>query len=134
MLLLAMVVPETLAMGQDVVIIANAKVQVSQITTRELRDIFTGSKAKFHDGSAAVPGMLKGGAVHEVFLKKHIGQNPEEFRANWRKIVSAGQGVMPFEFVSESALLNFVENAPGAIGYVSRVPPDTHVKTLSISP
>lgn len=108
------------AKAQDVVLVANKTVQISGITDADLRAIFTGKKTRFADGSHAVPVILKGGAAHEVFLKNHLGEGPEEFRAQWRKLVFTGQGAMPISFNTESALLAYVAVTPGAVGYVSR--------------
>ena len=62
------------AKAQDVVLVANRSVQISEITDSDLRAIFTGKKTRFADGSHAVPVTLKGGAAHEVFLKNHLGE------------------------------------------------------------
>jgi hypothetical protein len=67
-----------------------------------------------------------------VFLHRHIGETPDEFRIRWRKAVFTGQGSMPKEFLSESALLEYVSVTPGAIGYVSRVNNPDVVKVLTI--
>src|SRR5580765_609587 len=109
----------SLACAQDVMIVVNSSVPVSQITETQLRDIFTGVRTRFDNGTRAVPVMLKGGPVHEVFLHRHVGDTPDEFRVRWRKAVFTGQGSMPKECRSEAELLNYVEATPGAIGYVS---------------
>jgi ABC-type phosphate transport system substrate-binding protein len=119
------------ASAQDVVLVANKKVQISEIRAADVRAIFTGAKTRFADGSHAVPVTLKGGAVHEVFLKNHVGESPDEFRAQWRKAVFTGQGAMPKAFDSESALIEYVATTPGALGYVSRIPPLDKVKCLA---
>ena len=119
------------ARAQDVVLVANKKVQISEITDSDLRAIFTGKKTRFADGSHAVPVTLKGGAAHEVFLKNHLGEGPEEFRAQWRKLVFTGQGAMPISFNSESELLEYVAVTPGAVGYASRVSDRDQVKSLT---
>jgi hypothetical protein len=119
------------ASAQDVVLVANKKVQISEIRAADVRAIFTGAKTRFADGSHAVPVTLKGGAVHEVFLKNHVGESPDEFRAQWRKAVFTGQGAMPKAFDSESALIEYVATTPGALGYVSRIPPQDKVKCLA---
>ena len=103
------------AKAQDVVLVANRSVQISEITDSDLRAIFTGKKTRFADGSHALPVTLKGGAAHEVFLKNHLGEGPEEFRAQWRKLVFTGQGAMPMSFASESALIEYVAATPGAV-------------------
>ena len=122
------------ARAQDVVIVANKGVGFSQITQTQLRDIFTGTRSRFGDGTSAIPVILKGGPVHEVFLRNHLGEGPAEFRTRWRKAVFTGQGAMLKECNSEAALLDYVANTPGAIGYVSRVSGSDGVKVLIVSP
>jgi ABC-type phosphate transport system substrate-binding protein len=119
------------ATAQDVVLVANTSVQISEITNADLRAIFIGTKTRFSDGSHAIPVILRGGAAHEVFLKNHIGESPEEFRAQWRKLIFTGQSAMPKAFDSESALIKYVAATPGAVGYVSRVSPQDGVKSLA---
>lgn len=110
--------------------VANQGVQIAEISDSDLRAIFTGEKTRFADGSHAVPVILKGGPVHEVFLKKHLGENPENFRAQWHKAIFTGQGALPKTFDSESAVIEYVASTPGAVGYVSRISPRDKVKTL----
>jgi ABC-type phosphate transport system substrate-binding protein len=121
------------ASAQDVVLVANKSVQITEIKEADLRAIFTGEKTRFADGSHAVPVTLKGGPVHEVFLRNHVGENPEEFRARWRKAVFTGQGAMPRAFDSESALIEYVSTTPGALGYASRVSPQNDVKSIPVT-
>ena len=121
----------SVAGAQDVVLVANKSVQISQITDGDLRAIFTGKRTRFADGSHAVPVTLKGGAVHEIFLKNHLGEGPEEFRAQWRKLVFTGLGDMPMSFASESALIEYVAATPGAVGYASRISSHAGVKSLT---
>jgi ABC-type phosphate transport system substrate-binding protein len=119
--------------AQDVTIIANKGVAASQITEAQLHDIFTGARSRFADGSRAIPVVLKGGPVHEVFLKNHVSDSPDEFRTRWRKMVFTGEGAMVKEFGSEAALLEYVAATPGAIGYVSRLPDGSAVKVLQVT-
>jgi hypothetical protein len=111
-------------------LVANEGVRISEITNADLRAIFMGTKTRFADGSHAVPVTLKGGPAHEVFLKNHVSETPEEFRSQWRKVVFTGQGAMPKAFDSESALLDYVAATPGTVGYVSRIPSQEGVKSL----
>ena len=122
------------ARAQDVVIVVNTKFGLSRISAEELRDVFTGVRSRLEDGTRAIPVVLRGGPTHEVFLRKHVGDSPQEFRALWRKAVFTGQGAMPREFNSEATLLDYVAATPGAIGYVSRFYEVDGVKALAISP
>ncbi len=119
--------------AQDVVIVANKSIAVSTISPAQLRDVFTGARSRLDDGTHAIPVLLKGGPVHEVFLRNHVGETPDEFRARWRKAVFTGEGSMPKEFSSESALLDYVAVTPGTIGYVSRINhQEADVKVLAV--
>jgi len=129
-LLLGLIGCWSAASAQDVVLVANKDVRISAIRAADLRAIFIGEKTRFSDGSHAVPVTLKGGAVHEVFLRNHLGESPGDFRAQWRKEVFTGQGAMPRAFDSESALIEYVAATPGAVGYVSRISPHDKVKPL----
>jgi ABC-type phosphate transport system substrate-binding protein len=129
--LLGFVSCRCLARAQDVVLVVNQGVQISEIRDADLRAIFTGEKTRFADGSHAVPVTLKGGAVHEVFLRNHLGESPDEFRAEWRKAVFTGQGAMPRAFASEAALIEYVAATPGALGYVSRISPQDNVRSVT---
>lgn len=119
--------------AQEIMIVAHPAATVTEISRDQLRDIFTGARTRFGDGSRAVPVLLKGGPVHEVFLSRIVGDNPDEFRVRWRRAVFTGQGAMPKEFQSEGALLEYIASTPGAIGYVSRVPNPAAVKLLMVS-
>jgi ABC-type phosphate transport system substrate-binding protein len=120
--------------AQDIVLVANQGVQISEIKESDLRAIFTGEKTRFSDGSHAIPVILKGGPAHEVFLRKHLGESPDDFRALWRKAVFTGQGAMPKAFDSESALIEYVAATPGALGYVSRLSPKDQDKVKPLTP
>ncbi len=129
-LLLAFVGCWSAVRAQDVVLVANKSVQITEIRDADLRAIFTGQKTRFADGSHAVPVTLKGGPAHEVFLRNHVGESPDEFRAQWRKVVFTGQGAMPKTFDFETAVIEYVAATPGAVGYVSRISPQENVKSL----
>jgi ABC-type phosphate transport system substrate-binding protein len=122
------------ANAQDVVVVANVGVSVSEISSSQLREIFTGVRSRFKDGSRAIPVVLKGGPAHEVFLHHYVGQGPDDFRMLWRKAVFTGQGAMLKEFPSEAALLDYVAATPGAIGYASRLTPRDSIKVLPVVP
>jgi len=132
-LLLAFIPCWSAASAQDVILVANKSVRITEIRDADLRAIFTGEKTRFADGSHAVPVTLKGGPAHEVFLRNHLGENPEEFRARWRQAVFTGQGAMPRAFDSEAALIEYVAVTSGALGYVSRVSTRDDVKYLPVT-
>ncbi len=133
-LMLATAFSGVAAYAQDVLVIANREISVSQLTAQQLRDIFTGTRSRFPDGTRAWPILLKGGAVHEVFVTKDLGQNTEGFRRGWKKAQFTGQGIMPKEFSSELEVVKYVAATRGAVGYVSHLLDDQAVKVLTVLP
>jgi hypothetical protein len=129
-LLLGFVSAWSAASAQDVLLVANKSVQISAISAADLRAIFLGTKTRFADGAHALPVVLRGGPVHEVFLTNYLGENSQQFRMRWQNAVFTGQGAMPKTCDSEAALIEYVAATPGAIGYVSRISPQDNVKTL----
>lgn len=119
--------------AQEILIVANRGVTISQIPADQLRDVFIGARTRFSDGGRAVPVLLRGGPVHEVFLRRFVHDYPDEFRVRWRRAVFTGQGAMPKEFQTEAAVLEYVAETPGAIGYVSRVPDASAVKVITVA-
>ena len=120
------------ACAEDAVVVANKAVKASEISSEDLHDIFTGSKSSLKDGSHVVPVTLKGGTVHDTFLKKYVGKTDAAFRTEWRSLVFTGQAAMPKTFDSDAALVDYVAATPGAIGYVAKGGESDKVKVLSI--
>lgn len=119
-------------LADDSEIVVNSSVKGIDISTSELRDIFSGARTSLSSGAHIVPVTLKDGATHEAFLKEHIGKSDSAFRATWRNLVFTGQASMPRSFDTEAALLEYVAATPGAIGYASKNAKHDNVKTLAV--
>jgi len=120
------------ARAQNAVVVANNSVKAAEVSSDELRDVFTGNKTSLKDGSHVMPVTLKGGASHDAFLKQYVGKSDSAFRAGWRSLVFTGQAAMPKTFDTEAALLDYVAATPGAIGYVGKDAGNDKVKTLAV--
>jgi ABC-type phosphate transport system substrate-binding protein len=131
-LFLGLVLAGSAAKAQDAVVVANNGVKATEVSSDDLRDVFTGAKSSLKDGSRVTPVTLKGGAEHEAFLKKYVGKSDSAFRAGWRSLVFTGQASMPKTFDTDAALLDYVAATPGAIGYVSKDAATDKVKTLAV--
>ncbi|HEV2647259.1 MAG TPA: hypothetical protein VGU46_12915 [Acidobacteriaceae bacterium] len=116
----------------QVAVIANPGVKASEVSSADLRDVFTGGSSSFKDGSHVTPVLLKAGPVNDEFLTRYVGKSDAAFRVGWRSLLFSGQGVMPRSFDSEAALIEYVAHTPGAVGYVSKSSPHEGVKVLSV--
>jgi ABC-type phosphate transport system substrate-binding protein len=113
-------------------IIANPSVKSSTASKSDIRDIFTGAASSLKDGSHLTPILLKTGPTTDQFLTEYIGKTDAAFRASWRSLVFSGQATMPRAFDSDAAVVAYVAQNPGAIGYIGKSSPHEGVKVLEV--
>src|SRR5260370_19580459 len=106
------------AWAAEIKVIANPSVQVSEVSSAELKSVFLETKTSLSDGSHVEPVLLKSGAAHEAFLKEYVGKTDEALVTYYRSLVFTGKGTMPKTFASDAEVVSFVEKTKGAIGYV----------------
>ena len=70
--------------------------------------------------------------VHEEFLQACIGKNDTAYRAGWRSLVFSGQDSMPKSLDGDAAVVSFVANNAGAVGYIGKATPHDGVKVLLV--
>ena len=116
----------------NVVIIANKSVPVSSITGATLKLIYLGKKNTWPDGSAVVPVALQSGNTHEAFLSQFIEKSSSQYSSFWKQAIFTGEGTPPRSFASLSEMASYVENTPGAVGYVAAGFSVENVKILRI--
>jgi len=116
----------------QVLVISNSSVKAADVSTADLRDVFTGASSTFKDGSHVTPVLLKSGPVSDGFLALYVGKSDSAFRANWRSLLFSGQGVMPRTLDSDAAMVEYVAHTPGAIGYIAKSTPHEGVKALVV--
>ncbi len=63
------------------------------------------------------------------FLQSYLNQDEEKYTAYWTVRRYIGKGTPPKEFASSSEIIQFVNNTPGAIGYIDEADakPGLHV-------
>ena len=116
----------------QVLVIANPSVKASDVSSADLRDVFTGASSTLKDGSRVTPVLLKSGSINDGFLSLYVGKSDAAFRASWRSLLFSGQGVIPRTFDSEVAMVDYVAHTPGAIGYIGKSTPHEGVRTLAV--
>lgn len=125
--------PQSLpAEGPSLVIVANGSASITEIAQDDLREVFLGSKYSLPNGAKVAPVLLKGGPVHDSFVKSYLGKTAEGFRTWWLQIVFTGQGLLPKTFTSEADLVDYVGRTRDAIGYVSRTSIRGNVKSVPV--
>jgi ABC-type phosphate transport system substrate-binding protein len=106
------------AQTSDVVIIGHKNLPDNPLSKVDVQNIFLGKKAKVDNTNLTVV-ILKSGDVHETFLQEYLSRTSSQYDKYWKKIVFTGQGKAPKIFETEEALIEYVKNTEGAIGYIS---------------
>jgi hypothetical protein len=128
-LLLCVISPAT---ASDVKVIANGSVNVSEVSSADLKSIFWETKTLLEDGSHVEPVLLKSGDAHDAFVKQYTGKTTAALETYYRSLVFTGKGAMPRRFASEAELVDYVTKTKGAIGYVSAEASTEGVKILRV--
>jgi ABC-type phosphate transport system substrate-binding protein len=116
-----------------IVVITNKDVQEKSITIGALRSIF-GMRLKSWSNDEPVRVFVFSDyhPLHIEFSKKVLGVFPHQLRSSWDRLVFSGTGQAPSYIRNEAEMLNFVENTPGAIGYITRSHEHGQVKELPV--
>jgi ABC-type phosphate transport system substrate-binding protein len=118
------------AEGQ-VTVIANPSIKSADASKSDLKDVFTGAGSSL-GGSHAVPVLLRTGAANDEFVTTYIGKSSSAFLLSWRSLVFSGQASMPKSVDTDVAMVEYVANTPGAVGYIAKATPHEGVKVLAI--
>ena len=112
-------------------VIAHSSVQVSHVSSEELKGVFLETRTSLADGHV-VPVLLKGGVVHAAFVRQHTGKTTAALENYYRSLVFTGKGAMPKMVASDAEMVAYVKNTRGAIGYVSAESRTEGVKVLDV--
>jgi ABC-type phosphate transport system substrate-binding protein len=75
---------------------------------------------------------MKGGAVHDAFLKEYLGKTDSSLQVYYRSLVFTGKASMPKTLGSDAEVEAYVAKTKGAIGYVSSGAAAAGVKVLEV--
>lgn len=99
------------------VLVVNAA-NSAQLDDEAAAKIFLRQVKTFPDGSPAAPVNQKDNAVTEEFRTKVLKKNAQQFKAYWAQQLFTG-GAKPLqELDGDDAVLKYVADTPGGIGYV----------------
>ena len=109
------------ANASELNVMVNESVMVTELSRSELRQIFTGQRQYWDDGTKITVFVLQDrDELHKQFCRDILQMFPYQLSRLWDQITYSGQGVTPVRVISYQALIDALENTPGAIGYVER--------------
>ncbi len=100
--------------------------------------LFLGQVRTFPSGNEAVPvDQKEGSPAREEFGLRLLKRNPSQVKAYWSRQIFTGGATPPRQLEDDEAVLRFIANTPGAIGYVDATKVRQGVKVIkriSLSP
>jgi ABC-type phosphate transport system substrate-binding protein len=115
----------------EVVVIGSRDIDVASLNEKTVRNLYLGKTVQLDNGTRVeVIDLPSGNAVRDEFYEKVIGKDPTQIKAYWAKRIFTGKGSPPATRFDEHAVIKWVGEAPGRIGYVDAAAVDNSVKVL----
>lgn len=122
------------ASAEELLVIANPGVPVSSLSTEDLSRIYLLKTTTWQGGGNIVPVNREASHPARVqFSDVVLHQPPNALTAYWNQMHFKGKSP-PLIQESDQAVLAFVQNVPGAIGYISASVQPQNVKVLARVP
>ena len=103
-------------------VIVNPSVTEPNLTTSQLRRIYTMRQTQWADGQRITVFVLpRHHLLHLEFSKERLEMYPYQLDRIWNKLTYSGLGVAPIAVISPAALIDAVIKTPGSIGYVEKI-------------
>lgn len=107
--------------SETVKIIVNTDVATTELTTTQLRRIFSMRQSVWPDGSKLVVYVLNSEhPTHELLCKDVLKMFPYQMDKLWNKLAFSGVSDTPIQVQNEAEMIARVQTTPGAIGYTLR--------------
>jgi ABC-type phosphate transport system substrate-binding protein len=107
---------------------------LNSTTTREfVADVFFKRTTRWQGGEAIHPVDLRPEAIaRRAFSNQLLQRSVAAVRSFWQQRIFSGRDLPPPELDSDEAVIKYVVNTPGAIGYVSSSAKVERAKELSV--
>ena len=114
-------------------LVVNAQSAGEPLDRAFVADAFLKKVTRWPDGEAirAVDLRIDAAARHD-FSEQVLRRSPEAVRNYWQQRIFTGRGVPPPELASDEAVLAYVREHRGAVGYVSAAAETSSVKVLEL--
>ena len=101
-------------------LVVNRANPVNSLTKKEASNLFLKKVSKWSNGENVQPlDLVENSLVREKFSRDIHGRKVSSIKAYWQKQIFSGRKIPPAEKKTNTEVLAFVRNNPGAIGYVS---------------
>ena len=90
------------------------------LSKKEVSNLFLKKTTSWSNGTKVVAiDLVDSAALRQKFSKEIHGRKVSSIKAYWQKEIFSGRNVPPAEKRTEREVMQFVQNNPGAVGYIS---------------
>jgi len=115
-------------------LVVNKANAASSLERGEVAKMFMKQSMKWAGGQAVAPvDQSPSAAVRERFSTDIHGKTVGAVQSAWQRVIFSGRGVPPPEVASDEAVIAFVAEHPGGIGYVGEAAATDRVKVVDVS-
>lgn len=107
--------------SSELLFFVNSSVIDTELKRRQIEDIYFGDKTVWSSNKVIVACYLEGGSeTGEVFFRKFINTSTDKFNRHWVKLIFSGYSQAPKNFDNPEQIIEYVNGAKGAIGFISK--------------
>ena len=115
------------------VVIVNKSNNVSSLSKSQVSRMFLKKVFTWKDGSPVKPiDLTPGSEVRKSFSQEIHGRNVYSIKNYWQQMIFAGRDVPPLEKETDQEIIDYVNQNPNAIGYISPESSLEKVKVISV--
>lgn len=101
--------------AQELYVVANTS-QPLELSREQVRNLYMGASLGYDLTPVALPARHK---LRSVFNTRVIGLAENRIQSYWAQMKFTGRRTPPLEISSEAALTRYLQETPGAVGYIS---------------
>ncbi|HSE41670.1 MAG TPA: substrate-binding domain-containing protein [Acidobacteriota bacterium] len=106
------------ALESGIVIVINPQNNLADITSKDLKEIYLGTKTQWPNGTQITPVLYTSGSkLNDFFLTKICGMDETVFNSYWESR-SASSKVTPMFVDQDDWVTRYIERSVGAIGFI----------------
>lgn len=133
LLLILFLTNTVIAQDQSVVVVANSSVTSVELTSNQLRKIFSMRQTTWPDGQPIRVYVLPAKSeAHKRLCKDVLKMFPYQIERLWNKLAYSGLGETPIEVETAEQMKQKIASTPGAIGYVLSSADDQSLSAINI--
>lgn len=130
LLLIILLIPSVLS--AKVVLVVNKDVPFNQMPKMVVKGVFTGEIKSLKGMEELIVCLQEDKKAHEEFLQQYLEMTPSQFEQAWQRLIFTGKAMEPETLSDAAEVIEFVQENPGAIGYIPLEALNDNVKAILV--